>query len=60
MVNPGHHLNISVDEEDNRFLECAQTARAHFLVTGNRKHFPNRIDETRIVAPREFLNEIGF
>lgn len=34
-------VDASPDEADNRFLECAETVGADFLVTGNRKHFPN-------------------
>ena len=60
MVEPPHRLAISRDEEDNRFLECAQAADADFLVTGNRRHFPDQIDRTRILTPREFLTELGF
>lgn len=59
-VHPEGRLAISEDEDDNRLLECAQAARADFLVTGNRKHFPDRLDSTRIVSPREFLTELGF
>lgn len=60
MVYPEQRLALSVDEEDNRFLECAQAAKADLLVTGNRKHFPDRVGDTRIVTPREFLTELGF
>ena len=28
------------DPDDDIFLECAQAASAHYLVTGNGKHFP--------------------
>ena len=31
-----------VDEADNRFLECAEAARADFLGTGGKRHFPKR------------------
>jgi uncharacterized protein len=60
LVDPQQRLTLSSDEEDNRFLECAQVGKADFLVTGNRKHFPDRIDDTRIVSPREFLTDLGF
>lgn len=59
-VHPEGRLAISQDEDDNRLLECAQVARADFLVTGNRRHFPDRLGSTRIVSPREFLTELGF
>jgi uncharacterized protein len=60
MVDPKDHVMLSTDEEDNRLLECAQTAKADQLVTGNRKHFPDHIGDTRILTPREFLTELGF
>jgi predicted nucleic acid-binding protein len=44
------------DPDDNRFLECAEAARAHYLVTGNIRHFPEVWEETRIVTPREFID----
>ena len=60
VIVPRQRLTLSSDEEDNRLLECAQAAKADFLVTGNRKHFPDRMDEVRILSPREFLTELGF
>lgn len=60
IVDPQSRLTLSPDEEDNRLLECAQTAKADWLVTGNRRHFPDRIGDTRILTPREFLTELGF
>src|SRR5205823_10636562 len=47
VIVPRQRLTLSSDEEDNRLLECAQAAKADFLVTGNRKHFPDRMDEVR-------------
>jgi putative PIN family toxin of toxin-antitoxin system len=60
MVTPKQRLTVSQDEDDNRVLECAQAAKADLLVTGNRKHFPDSIGDTRIVPPRDFLAELGF
>jgi uncharacterized protein len=57
-VNPVHIVTISPDEEDNRLLECAEAARADFLVTGNPKHFPPQFGRTRILSPRDFLMEL--
>ena len=42
-------------EDDNRFLECAQASKAHYLVTGNIRHFPRNWKYTKIVPPKEFL-----
>jgi putative PIN family toxin of toxin-antitoxin system len=58
-VVPDHPVSVPPDEPDNRFLECAEAARAEFLVTGNQKHFPNRWKLTDVVTARELLNRIG-
>ncbi|HXN23188.1 MAG TPA: putative toxin-antitoxin system toxin component, PIN family [Candidatus Dormibacteraeota bacterium] len=33
-------LKVTSDPDDNMFLECADVAKAGYLVTGNQKHFP--------------------
>lgn len=43
------------DEDDNRFLECAQAAEANFLVTGNLRHYPAECGVTRMVNARGLL-----
>src|SRR5690242_8606222 len=40
IVKPTRKLNVTPDPDDNRFLECADAARADYLVTGNQRHFP--------------------
>ena len=47
------------DPDDDIFLDCAQAADANYLVTGNKKHFPPVWRNTRIVTPREFLDDLG-
>jgi len=47
------------DPDDLIFLECAQAAAADYLITGNRKHFPDRWKMTRIVSVREFWETIA-
>jgi uncharacterized protein len=46
------------DPDDDIFLECAQAARAHYLVTGNLKDFPMKWADTQIVMPRQFLADV--
>ena len=58
LVHPAHTLAISPDERDNRFLECEEEAQADFLVTGNRRHYPDRWICTRIVGARELVEEL--
>ena len=54
-VTPIQPLKISGHESDNRFYECADAARADYIVTGNLKHFSQSHKNTRIVNPRQFL-----
>ena len=51
-------LTVSSDDSDNRFLECADAASADFLITGNRRHFPDNHGITKILTAREFLADI--
>jgi putative PIN family toxin of toxin-antitoxin system len=54
-VRPKLTLTVSPDESDNRFLECAQSGEADYLVTGNPKHFPAKLGQTRVVRTRALL-----
>ena len=45
------------DIDDNPFLEVAITGSVKFLVTGNKKHFPQEICKgVKILSPSEFIN----
>ena len=46
-VAPTHSVKKSPDEADNRFLECAEAARADYLGTGNIKHFRRQFKTTK-------------
>ena len=59
-VTPKNAISASPDENDNRFLECADGAKADFLVTGNPRHFPMSMGSVRIITAREFLTELGY
>ena len=54
-VTPTKRLEVTPDPDDNMFLECADVARADYLVTGNQKHFPKFWKNTKIITPREFI-----
>jgi uncharacterized protein len=58
MVRPKQRRTVSPDPDDNRFLECAETAKADFLVTGNKRHFPKNWRQTKIVGARELIKLI--
>jgi putative PIN family toxin of toxin-antitoxin system len=55
LVNPARPIEAASDPDDNIFIECADAARADFLITGNRRHFPAFWKNTKIVTPREFV-----
>ena len=54
-VSPSFKVTKASDEFDNRFLECAQHSKAHYLVTGNLKHFPVSWKYTKVIPPADFL-----
>jgi uncharacterized protein len=56
-VIPRDKVRACSDPDDDIFLECAQAASAHYIVTGNAKHFPATWGSTRIVTARQFLAE---
>jgi putative PIN family toxin of toxin-antitoxin system len=59
LVTPGRRIEVTSDPDDNIFVECADTARADFLITGNRKHFPAFWKNTKIISPREFVDLVA-
>lgn len=50
-------VQASIDEDDNRFLECAAASGAVFLITGNLRHYPAAWGGARVVNARMFLSE---
>ena len=58
-VKPNTRVRACLDPDDDVFLECAQAAEAHYLVTGNTKHFPISFETTKIVTARQFIDAIG-
>ena len=55
IVSPASTLQVAKDPGDNKFLECADAARADYLVTGNQRHFPKFWKQTKIITSREFI-----
>lgn len=56
VVRPSRRIELAGDPDDRIFLECADAARADFLITGNRRHFPAFWKCTKVVTPREFVS----
>src|SRR3974390_1113818 len=59
LVSPARRLEVTSEPDDNIFVECADSARADFLITGNRKHFPPFWKSTKIITPREFVSLVA-
>lgn len=59
VVVASHLPQVTLDSTDNIFVECADAARADYLVTGNESHFPRFWKSTKIINSREFLNLIA-
>ncbi|MBS1824772.1 MAG: putative toxin-antitoxin system toxin component, PIN family [Acidobacteria bacterium] len=57
-VKPKTRVEVCSDPDDNMFLECAGVARAHYLVTGNLRHFPDQWKNTRVIGPRELIEAL--
>jgi putative PIN family toxin of toxin-antitoxin system len=58
-VTPSQLPQLTTDPDDNIFLECADAARADYLVTGNERHFPRFWKKTKIINSREFLDIVA-
>ncbi len=59
LLRPSQQLQVTPDPDDNIFLECADEARADYLVTGNKRHFPLFWKSTKIVNARELLELVA-
>lgn len=57
LIEPTETLSVSNDESDNRYIECAVTGGANYLVTGNKKHLLpiGEYQGIKIVSPAVFL-----
>ena len=59
LVSPSRLPQVTTDPADNIFIECADAARADYLVTGNERHFPEFWKCTKVVNSHEFLTIIA-
>jgi putative PIN family toxin of toxin-antitoxin system len=59
LFHPTASLAASVDPGDTKFLQCAEAAQADYIVTGNKRHFPElAYGVTSIVSAGELLDRI--
>lgn len=54
-VSPKQKVVLLKDQDDNKFLECAEESEADFIITGNSRHFPKKHKSTQILSPKEFI-----
>lgn len=54
-VVPRRRIEATSDPDDNIFIECADAARADYLITGNQRHFPRFWKGTKVITSREFI-----
>ena len=60
IVTPAASASRSTkDPDDNKFVECADAARADYLVTGNQRHFPKFWKRTKVITSREFISIVA-
>jgi uncharacterized protein len=59
LLAPETSAVASSDPGDTKFLLCAEAARADYIVTGNKRHFPaGSYGATRVVNAGELLDRI--
>ena len=59
LVVPQRKLAVCRDADDDIFLECAETAHADYLITGNTRHFPRHWLNTKVINARGLLEIIA-
>ena len=59
----GRHLNlllgVVIDPRDDKFLECAEAARADYLVTENLRDFRRFLKGTKVITARELMEIVA-
>jgi uncharacterized protein len=59
LLHPQPVSGISPDPKDDKFMACALTAQVDFVLTGNKKDFPQKqLGDIRVVSAGELLNRI--
>jgi uncharacterized protein len=61
VVDPPQNIRVIEEKvEDNRILECAVHAGAHFLISGDKRHLLplGELMGVSIVTPAEFLDQL--
>jgi putative PIN family toxin of toxin-antitoxin system len=59
LVKSARAMQVANDPDDDKFLECADAARADYLITGNQRHFPKYWKRTKVITSREFISIVA-
>jgi uncharacterized protein len=59
LVRVTQTVRAARDPSDDKFLECANAARADYLITGNLRHFPRFWKSTKVITAREFIGIVA-
>jgi putative PIN family toxin of toxin-antitoxin system len=54
-VRPSESIQVCAEPDDDVFLECSQAADAHYLITGNIRHFPADWGRTQVLTARKLI-----
>ena len=59
VIAPKITVKVCRDEKDNQFLECAESAKADYIVSGDEDLlYLKEFKSTRIIAAKEFLEMV--
>jgi uncharacterized protein len=59
LVRPTRVLRVAKDPDDDKFMECADAARADYLITGNQRHFPRFWKNMKVITSCEFIGLVA-
>lgn len=58
-IQPSHRKKYSRDPDDDKFIHCAQSGKAIYIVSGDSDLLDlDKIDDIEMLTAREFLNLI--
>ena len=59
VIAPKITVKVCRDEKDNKFLECAESAKADYIVSGDEDLlYLKEFKSTRIITAKEFLEKV--
>jgi putative PIN family toxin of toxin-antitoxin system len=59
IIKVSHYGKYCRDPNDDKFINCARTANAKYIVSGDKDLLVlNKIEDIEIVTPKEFLSKI--